>query len=94
MRTTLTIDEELNEELHRRARESGRSFKAVVNDVLRRGLLAGEPVSPAAERFVVEARSCGFRPGIDPGKLNQLIDDLEIDELTSSASEALRIADS
>jgi plasmid stability protein len=94
VRTTLTIDEDLFEELQKRARESNRSFKAEVNDVLRRGLRAGEPIAEEAEPFVVEARACGFRPGIDPAKLNQLLDDLEVDEFASVASETLRIADS
>jgi len=29
--------------------------------------------------FVVRAKSCGFLPGIDPLKLNQLTDELESD---------------
>jgi len=38
MRTTLTIDDELAVTLKRRAFESGKSFKAVVNETLERGL--------------------------------------------------------
>lgn len=30
--------------------------------------------------FVVKAKSCGFLPGIDPLKLNQLTDELEADD--------------
>ena len=38
MRTTLTVDDDLVAELQRRAHETGRSFKAVVNEALRSGL--------------------------------------------------------
>ena len=38
MRTTLTLDDAIARELKRRARESGRPFKAVVNETLLRGL--------------------------------------------------------
>lgn len=29
--------------------------------------------------FVVEPQSCGWMPGIDPLRLNQLVDDLELE---------------
>lgn len=38
MRTTLTVDDDVATALKRLVRESGRSFKDTVNDVLRRGL--------------------------------------------------------
>jgi predicted transcriptional regulator len=36
LRSTLTLDDDLAEALNRAARLTGRSFKAVVNDTLRR----------------------------------------------------------
>ena len=75
MRTTVTLDadveRELREEMHRR-RES---FKQSLNRLLRTGLAASAP--PARERFVVRARPMGLRPGIDPTRMNQLADELE-----------------
>ena len=38
MRTTLTLDDDLFMALNERARATGRSFKEVVNEALRRGL--------------------------------------------------------
>ena len=38
MRTTLTLDDDLFMALHERARATGRSFKDVVNEVVRTGL--------------------------------------------------------
>lgn len=79
MRTTLTLDEDLAESLRRRARVTGRSFKDVVNTAIRRGLAVGAAPDPELEPFRVEPRACGFRAGIDIGKLNQLVDELEIE---------------
>jgi len=43
MRTTLTLDDDLFMALNERARATGRSFKEVVNEVMRRGLFASDP---------------------------------------------------
>jgi len=40
MRTTITIDDDIAVRLHTIQRESDQSFKAVVNSVLRKGLMA------------------------------------------------------
>lgn len=79
MRTTLTVDDDIAEELHRMERATRRTFKSIVNELLRRGLAAGSPPAAREHRFVVKASSCGFLPGIDPLKLNQMVDDAEID---------------
>jgi hypothetical protein len=79
MRTTLTLDDDLAEALNRAARLTGRSFKAVVNDTLRRGLAQSGSGTAGLEPFVVEPQSCGWMPGIDPLRLNQLVDGLEIE---------------
>jgi hypothetical protein len=34
---------------------------------------------------LVDAHAGGFRPGIDPGRLNQLVDPLDVDDLTVEA---------
>jgi len=79
MRTTLTLDDDLAEALNRAARLSGQSFKAVVNATLRRGLAQSASGGPGLEPFVVEPQSCGWRPGVDPLRLNQLLDELEVE---------------
>ena len=80
MRTTLTIDDDVATALKVLARNSGKTFKAVVNEVMRRGLTTGEKPAPAREPFRVASVRRGFLPGIDPLKLNQLVDELEVDE--------------
>ncbi len=86
MRTTLTVDDDLAFQLKTDARRRGESFKAIVNDALRRGLLrAGKPQSPLP-RFVVKPKACGFRSGVDVRKLNQLVDELETEDFQRKLS--------
>lgn len=85
MRTTLTIDDDLATALKALARSSGKTFKAVVNEVMRRGLMTGEKPVPDREPFKVESVRCGFLPGIDPLKLNQLVDEIEVEEFLERA---------
>lgn len=77
MRTTLTVDDDVAEELRRLAASSRQGFKSIVNELLRRGLSAGQKPLLAAAPFEIKAKSCGFLPGVDPLKLNQLSDDIE-----------------
>lgn len=80
MRTTLTLDDDLAEALARMARRDDRSFKEVVNETLRRGLLTGErPAEPGRSAFAVHPEACGFLPGVDPLRLNQIVDQMELD---------------
>ena len=85
MRTTLTIDDDVAAALKALARNSGKTFKAVVNEAMRRGLMTGEKPVPDREPFMVESVRCGFLPGIDPLKLNQLVDELETEEFLERA---------
>lgn len=76
MRVTLTLDKDLADALEQQAKLLGVPFERVVNDTLRRGLAR----HAAADRPVFRVRPLrgGFRPGIDPLKLNQLNDELEV----------------
>ncbi|HMG21557.1 MAG TPA: hypothetical protein VK607_09585 [Kofleriaceae bacterium] len=37
-------------------------------------------------RFTVQPHAGGFRPGIDAGKLNELVDQLEVEDFLDEAS--------
>ena len=79
MRTTLTLDRDVADALAKEMRRSGRGLKATVNEVLRRGLrLAGK--APRPPRFEVQPHDFGFKPGIDLDRMNQLVDELEVEE--------------
>ncbi len=79
MRTTLTLDPDVAERLAGEIRRTGKSLKATVNDALRVGLGLGGK-RPRGPRFVVEPHPFGLRPGVDPDRLNQLVDELEAEE--------------
>lgn len=73
-RTTLTLDDDVAAKLDGVARRTGRPYRAVVNDALRRGLEeASAPVAP----YVVEARPLGLRPGITIDCISSLLDALD-----------------
>lgn len=81
MRTTLTIDDQIAERLKQAALESGKSFKQVVNEVLRAGLQA--PKGTQARRYRVRPASLGMpKPGMDLNKALHLADALEDEAIT------------
>jgi len=79
MRTTVTLDPDVAQKIKDLAHRRKTSFKATLNDVLRRGLSPrlGEKDS---EPFVIHTHAGGFRPAIDSGKVNKLVDELEVAE--------------
>jgi hypothetical protein len=79
MRTTLTLERDVAERLRQEMRRTGRGLKAIVNEALRLGL-GGAGRSPRAGRFAVKARDLGLRPGFDPDRMNQLVDELQVAE--------------
>ena len=78
MRTTLTLDPDVARLLQEATHRQRRPFKQVVNDALRRGM-APVPGVRAAGSFRVNPHTTTLRPGIDPGVLNRLGDELEDD---------------
>jgi hypothetical protein len=92
MRTTITIDPDVQRLLQQAMRQTGQGFKSTVNQAIRKGL--SELVTSADEPpFVVKPKAMGLRPGIDPARLQELGDELEIDaylELSEKLQEQLR----
>ena len=86
MRTTLTLDDDIAAILELERKRKGLSFKEVVNAALRRGLGEESPPGPRSE---VRTRPVhmGLLPGIDPYKLNQLSDELEVEAFLSKRGE-------
>ena len=79
MRTTLTLDDDVANYLKEQSRLLDKPFKQVVNETLRRGM-SPSPEPAERPRFKVRPFRSGFNPGIDPTKLNQLYDQLEVEE--------------
>jgi hypothetical protein len=78
MRTTVTLEPDVAAKLKELAHRRRASFKETLNDVLRKGLSSQSGTREPPERYVVEAHAGGIRPAIDPSKLNQLVDELEV----------------
>ncbi len=77
MRTTIALDDDLAEKLQAMAHKQRTSFRKVVNDTLRRGLSTQTRRSPRRQPFRADTFDRPFRTGVDPARLNQLLDDLE-----------------
>lgn len=76
VRTTLTLDDDVAAKLKATARRSGRGFREVVNETLRRGLMA-ERSAPRVV-FKVAARSLGgLRPGLRIDSIGDLLEHVE-----------------
>lgn len=86
MRTTLTLDDDVADFLKEQSRLRGRPFKQVVNEVLRRGMVSG-PRGTEPPRFRVEPNRSGLVPGVDPLRLNQLNDQLEVEDFAGESGQ-------
>ena len=86
MRTTLTIDPEIADRLKQEVSLGKRPLKVIVNDALRKGLDLTPVENPTP--FRVKPHSSTFRAGIDPARLNQLVDEIEAAEFLSKHSTA------
>jgi hypothetical protein len=72
MRTTVTLEPDVASRLEHEMQRTGDGMKAVMNRALRIGL-GMRPFRVVPHRF-------GFRPGTDLDRLNQLVDELEVEE--------------
>jgi hypothetical protein len=76
VRTTLTLDDDVAAKLRAAARRSGRAFRDVVNDTLRRGLVAQTAIRRTA--FRIEPRDLGrTRPGVRLDDIGGLLEHIE-----------------
>ena len=73
MRTTLTLDDDVEAQLRREMKRTGKSFKAAVNDAVREGL-ARRRIAGRIEPFVVEAHAMGLVPGLDYSNTAELLE--------------------
>jgi hypothetical protein len=84
MRTTVTLEPDVAEQVRDLARIRRTSFEETLNDVLRCGLRTEED-SGKAPPFKVHPHRGGFRPGVEPDKLSEATDDLETDDFAKEA---------
>lgn len=79
MRTTVTIDPDVEMLLKRVMRERGLSFKDAVNFGLRNAYV--QQIQPAQKPYRTPTRRIGFLPHINLIKANQLAGQLEDEEI-------------
>jgi hypothetical protein len=77
MRTTVTLDPDVEARLRATMRERGVSFKVAVNESIRAGLMG---TAPAARRFRMTTAPLGVRPGVNLDKALALSGELEDEE--------------
>lgn len=75
MRTTLTLEPDVAELLRRETQDGRLSLKKVVNERLRIGF--GRNTKSGQKPFKVHPHPSGIAPGMDPQRLNQMVDELE-----------------
>ena len=77
MRTTVTLDPDVDQLIKEEMRRSGTTFRQAVNQAIRRALAS----RTAARRkpFKLRARRLSLRSGADPVMLQHLEEELEID---------------
>ena len=84
MRTTLTIDDDLVGLLRSKSRELDKPFKELVNNALRIGLC--DVPTNTGQTVRTRPAALGLRPGLDSDRMNQLMDELEVDHYLKKES--------
>ncbi len=80
MKTTITLDTEVEQRLREAMQRQGKSLKEILNEALRRGLGLSQ------QQFEVKSRPLRLRPGLDPARPSDLDDDLEVEEFLSKTA--------
>jgi hypothetical protein len=78
MRTTVTLEPDVERLLRDAVRRSGKSFKEILNRAVREALGQHSRVR-ASKPFRVTARRMRLRAGLDAAALNRLVDEVEIE---------------
>src|SRR5947209_4899404 len=78
MRTTVTLDKDVERMLREAMHRSRSSFKQTLNAAIRAGL--GQKTNATTHRaFVLKVRPLGLRAGLDLAGFNKLTDELEVE---------------
>ena len=75
-RTTITLDDDVRAKLKTEMRKTGKSFRELVNETLRLGLISRKAV-PNVKPYKVRAKNLGLKPGYSFDKPWELIEEIE-----------------
>jgi hypothetical protein len=81
MRTTVTLDADVERLLKTTAHQRGKSLKVVLNEAVRQSLGRKKP---SAQPTLHPPVSMDLLPGVDPQRLSQFADDLEAEAFLST----------
>ncbi|MFB3776291.1 MAG: hypothetical protein ACE141_01735 [Bryobacteraceae bacterium] len=76
MRTTLTLEDDVSEQIRQEMRRTGKPFKQVVNDFLRLGFQQRSKAG-SARPFLVRTFPAGPPPGMSFDNVEELLDFLD-----------------
>ena len=76
MRTTVTLDPDVAAKVKAEMRRTGRSFKEVLNSMVRKGAVQSSE-KEEKEPFRVQARNLGHRPGLNYDNIGELLEQIE-----------------
>ena len=82
MRTTVTLDADVEQFIRDACHKRKASFKRVLNDALRESLSPRYSTKPE----LMAPRPMGLAPGVDPKRLAELADDLEVEGYLAAES--------
>jgi hypothetical protein len=82
MRTTLSVDDRVLDQVKALARQRQRPFRETLELLLLAGLKSLEHGGPA-KPFTVTPFHCGLAAGVDPQRLNQALDEGEVERFTT-----------
>ena len=91
MRTTLTVDPDVERLLKQAMHGEKQGLKSTLNAALRRGLAHQAPPVPV-KPFRVEAKAMGLRAGLDPARLHDLADEIELEAFAVTTRRLRRTA--
>lgn len=80
MRTTVTLEPDVARLLDDHAKRTRKSFKETLNAAVRMGLGRVSEATSTRE-FTLEARPMQLKAGLDAGRFNSLLDELDADAL-------------
>ncbi len=83
MRTTVTLEPDVARLLDDHARRNRKSFKETLNTAVRLGL--GRASTVSNEEFTLNAQPMQLRTGVDAGRFNTLLDELDAEVFVEKA---------
>ena len=86
MRATLRLDDDVADFVEAQSRAQNKSFEQVVNETLRLSM-AQSSKSVDTREFRVRPNNSGLVEGIDTVRLNQVLDDLDVEEFLAKDGE-------